>query len=227
MIILKTIDLNKIYQSNYNNIHAISNINLDINQGEFAAITGIRGSGKTTLLRLLGGYDRPSSGKVYLNNKDIYSLNNSELAILYRKEIGFISQNYQLISGLSIYENILLPSILDQSALDKEYFSELTDSLHITNVLNSYPRNITEDQKQCVTIARALINQPEIIFADEPTKNLSRWLGKDILDLLLNYISWNRRTLIMATQDPAISIFADHMIRLDFGKILSDQVIRK
>jgi len=227
MTIIKTEDLNKIYYCNYNCIHAITDCILEIEKGEFVAITGVRGSGKTTLLRMLGGFDRPSSGKVYLNQRDIYALDDKDLSDLYRREVGFVFQNYQLISGLTIYDNIVLPSLLKLCNLDKNYLLELTDGLHITDILHNYPRNISEEQQQCVAIARALINQPEIIFADEPTKNLSHRLSKDILDLLMNYINWNHRTLIMVTSDSEISIFADHVIKLDMGKIMTDRKVRK
>jgi len=176
---------------------------------------------------MLGGFDRPSSGKVYLNQRDIYALDDKDLSDLYRREVGFVFQNYQLISGLTIYDNIVLPSLLKLCNLDKNYLLELTDGLHITDILHNYPRNISEEQQQCVAIARALINQPEIIFADEPTKNLSHRLSKDILDLLMNYINWNHRTLIMVTSDSEISIFADHVIKLDMGKIMTDRKVRK
>lgn len=227
MVIIKAEDINMIYYYNFNYIHAVTNINLEIEKGEFVVITGLRESGKTTLIRMLGGFARPSSGKVYLNSRDIYSLSDMELASLYRKEIGFIFQNYQLINGLTIYDNILLPCLLNHDSFDKNFLRELTEGLHIADILYSYPGKISEQQKQCVAIARALVNQPEIIFADEPTKNLNNELSKDILDFLMNYINWHHRTMIMVTHDPEISVFADHIIQLDMGKVVSDRKIKK
>ncbi len=227
MIILKTENLNKVYQTNSRLNHVVSDCNIEVGYGEFVAITGLKGCGKSTLLRLLGGLDKPTSGKVLLKERDLYSLDSQEMQILYRKRIGMILQDYQLISGLTVYENIVMPVLISHGLPESGYLRELTDSLHISGVLHRYPKNLTKEQRQCTAIARALVNQPEIILADDPTKNLNKELAKDILDLLMNYISWYRRTLIIATQDPDIIIFADHVIHLNMGRVVTDRKIRR
>jgi putative ABC transport system ATP-binding protein len=200
---------------------------MKIEQGEFAVITGDEGSGKTTLLRLLGGNVHPTNGMVYYKKENVYTRSENELAYLFRNDFGFISEDYKLISGLSVYDNIILPVLLNKKSPDRNYLLELTDELHLTKILNRYPKHITQEERYCTIIARALINQPEIIFADDPTKNLDIRLKKDVLDLLMNYTSWHHRTLVISTCDQEVSIFADHIIRLELGRKVADQKIRK
>ncbi|MDF2539313.1 MAG: putative transport system ATP-binding protein [Herbinix sp.] len=225
MVILQTADLNKIYQQNQKTIYAIIDCNVNIKRGDFLAITGGKGSGKSTLLRLLGGLEYPSGGKVYYNHNDLYSMEEHELTSLCRKEISFVARENQMISGLNLYDNIILPSLLHRSNLNKEYLKELTDSLHITDVLHHYPKYIPNGKKRCAAFVRALLKQPEIIFVDEAEKDLDHQLGKDILDVLLNYINWYQKTLVMVTNDPEVTIFADHIIRLDMGKVEENRKI--
>lgn len=172
MTILKTENLTKTYGSGENTVHALQNVNLSIENGEFAAIVGTSGSGKSTLLHMLGGLDTPTSGNVTVDGKDIFSLNDEELTIFRRRKIGFIFQAYNLVPVLNLYENIVLPLELDGRKIDKSFITQITDTLGLSKRLNSLPNQLSGGQQQRVAIARALASAPAIILADEPTGNL-------------------------------------------------------
>ena len=188
------------------------------------AVVGTRGSGKTTLLHLLGGFERPSGGAVYLNKLNITDISDDELALVRRKEIGYLFHNDSLIPELTIHENIMMPIILARTKLDQSYYENLTSRLHISGILNRYPKHLSQNQLQCVAYARALINKPNIILADEPISHLYQHVGKEVLDLLLNMVHIYQKTLIMVTQDPEVSIFADHIIKLNRGVVVEDRI---
>ncbi|MBH1942192.1 ATP-binding cassette domain-containing protein [Mobilitalea sibirica] len=219
MIAVKADKVNKRFYQ-HNKWHTvIADCSFEVEQGEFIVITGNIGSGKSTLLQLLGGLDRPDSGKIYLGDKELSLLNGSDLASIYRKDIGYVYQNYNLLSGLTVYENIIMSTILNHCRYDKDYLLELVSRLEISDVLYHNSRNLRNEQKQCVAICRALINRPQIILADEPTGNLGEHLKREALDLLLEYIHQYQRTLIMVTNDPEILIFADNIFELNNGQI--------
>lgn len=172
MTILSTQDLKKIYGSGENEVHALDGVNLQVEKGEFVAVVGTSGSGKSTLLHMLGGLDRPTSGSVTVDGKDIFSLKDEELTIFRRRKIGFVFQNYNLVPVLNVYENILLPVQLDGSSPDQSYIQEIIHTLGIASKLENLPNNLSGGQQQRVAIARALASKPAIILADEPTGNL-------------------------------------------------------
>ena len=172
MTILKTENLTKIYGSGDNAVHALQNVNLAIENGEFAAVVGTSGSGKSTLLHMLGGLDKPTSGKVFVDGKDISSLKDEPLTIFRRRKIGFIFQAYNLVPVLNLYENIVLPLELDGRKIDKDFVAQITDTLGLSKRLNALPNQLSGGQQQRVAIARALASAPAIILADEPTGNL-------------------------------------------------------
>ncbi len=181
MTILKTENLTKTYGSGENTVHALQNVNLSIENGEFAAIVGTSGSGKSTLLHMLGGLDTPTSGNVTVDGKDIFSLNDEELTIFRRRKIGFIFQAYNLVPVLNLYENIVLPLELDGRKIDKSFITQITDTLGLSKRLNSLPNQLSGGQQQRVAIARALASAPAIILADEPTGNLDSKTSQDVL----------------------------------------------
>lgn len=183
MTILKTENLTKIYGSGDNAVHALQNVNLAIENGEFAAVVGTSGSGKSTLLHMLGGLDKPTSGKVFVDGKDISSLKDEPLTIFRRRKIGFIFQAYNLVPVLNLYENIVLPLELDGRKIDKDFVAQITDTLGLSKRLNSLPNQLSGGQQQRVAIARALASAPAIILADEPTGNLDSKTSQDVLSL--------------------------------------------
>lgn len=184
MTILKTENLTKIYGSGDNAVHALQNVNLAIENGEFAAVVGTSGSGKSTLLHMLGGLDKPTSGKVFVDGKDISSLKDEPLTIFRRRKIGFIFQAYNLVPVLNLYENIVLPLELDGRKIDKDFVAQITDTLGLSKRLNALPNQLSGGQQQRVAIARALASAPAIILADEPTGNLDSKTSQDVLSLL-------------------------------------------
>ncbi len=223
MAVCEIRDLNKTYTGEHNYIQAIVNCNMEINKGEFTVINGDRASGKSTLLRILGGLERPTNGEVYINKHNITALSDDELAIMRRNEIGFLFQNNSLISELTVHENIIMPSVLAHKKYIKEYYEEIIGRLGINDILSLYPRQLSFSQLECVTYARALINNPDIILVDEPSDNYK--LDKVILDLLLNMVYLYHKTLVMVTNDPEVSIFADHIVRLQEGMIVENRKI--
>ena len=225
MEILKVENLEKSYGKGEAKVDALKNINLSINKGEFVAIVGPSGSGKSTLLHLIGGVDKPTRGKVYINNVDIYSLKEKDLSIFRRRNVGLIYQFYNLIPVLSAKENILLPAELDNRKIDKEYLDDLLKTLGLKERENHLPNELSGGQQQRTSIGRALINRPAVILADEPTGNLDSKNSKEVLDLLKLSVKKYNQTLIMITHDSNIALQADRVITIEDGIIKSDEVI--
>ena len=225
MEILKVENLDKSYGKGEAKVDALKNINLSINKGEFVAIVGPSGSGKSTLLHLIGGVDKPTKGKVYINNVDIYSLKEKDLSIFRRRNVGLIYQFYNLIPVLSAKENILLPAELDNRKIDKEYLDDLLKTLGLKERENQLPNELSGGQQQRPSIGRALINRPAVILADEPTGNLDSKNSKEVLELLKLSVKKYNQTLIMITHDSNIALQADRVITIEDGIIKSDEVI--
>ena len=225
MEILKIENLSKTYGKNEAKVDALKNINLSINKGEFVAIVGPSGSGKSTLLHLIGGVDKPSEGKVYINDVDIYNLKEKDLSIFRRRNVGLIYQFYNLIPVLSAKENILLPAELDNRKIDKEYLDDLLNTLGLKERENHLPNELSGGQQQRTSIGRALINRPAVILADEPTGNLDSKNSKEVLELLKLSVKKYNQTLIMITHDSNIALQADRVITIEDGIIKSDEVI--
>ncbi|MDB8806217.1 MULTISPECIES: ABC transporter ATP-binding protein [unclassified Romboutsia] len=225
MEVVKVENITKSYGKGDTKVDAVKNVNLSINKGEFVAIVGPSGSGKSTLLHLMGGVDKPSSGKVYINGVDICSLNEKDLAIFRRRNIGLIYQFYNLIPVLSVTENILLPAELDNRKIDKEYLNDLLKTLGLKEKENNLPNEISGGQQQRTSIGRALINRPSIILADEPTGNLDSKNSKEVIELLKLSVKKYNQTLIMITHDNNIALQADRVIAIEDGIIKADEVI--
>lgn len=225
MEILKVENLTKSYGKGEAKVDAIKNINLSINKGEFVAIVGPSGSGKSTLLHLLGGVDKPTSGKVYINDVDIYNLKEKDLSIFRRRNVGLIYQFYNLIPVLSVKENILLPAELDNRKIDKDYLDDLLKTLGLKERANHLPNELSGGQQQRTSIGRALINRPSIVLADEQTGNLDSKNSKEVLELLKLSVRKYNQTLIMITHDPSIALQADRVITIEDGTIKQDEVI--
>lgn len=226
MEIVKVENLTKTYGKGETAIKALDKLSFSIHKGEFAAIVGPSGSGKSTLLHLLGGVDRPTDGKVYIDNTDIYTLSESNLAIFRRRHIGLIYQFYNLIPVLNVEENITLPQLLDGRAADKEKLSEILGATGLSDRLSHLPNQLSGGQQQRVSIGRALINNPAIVLADEPTGNLDRKTGKEIMELLKLSNKKFNQTLIVITHDENIALQADRIIAIEDGHIIRDEVIR-
>ncbi|WP_339100523.1 ABC transporter ATP-binding protein [Clostridioides difficile] len=225
MEILRVENLTKSYGKNETKGDAIKNVSLSVEKGTFIAITGPSGSGKSTLLHLLGGVDRPTSGKVYINDVDIYNLKTKDLAIFRRRNIGLIYQFYNLIPVLNVKENILLPAELDNRDIDREYFDDLMKTLGLIDREKHLPNQLSGGQQQRTSIGRALINRPSIILADEPTGNLDSKNSKEILELLKLSVKKYNQTLIMITHDKNMALQADRIISIEDGIIKSDEVM--
>lgn len=225
MEILRVENLTKSYGKNETKVDAIKNVSLSVEKGTFIAITGPSGSGKSTLLHLLGGVDRPTSGKVYINDVDIYNLKTKDLAIFRRRNIGLIYQFYNLIPVLNVKENILLPAELDNRDIDREYFDDLMKTLGLIDREKHLPNQLSGGQQQRTSIGRALINRPAIILADEPTGNLDSKNSKEILELLKLSVKKYNQTLIMITHDKNMALQADRIISIEDGIIKSDEVM--
>ena len=219
MTILSTKDLKKVYGSGESEVRALDGVNIQVEKGEFMAIVGTSGSGKSTLLHMLGGLDRPTSGGVTVDDKDIFTLKDEELTIFRRRKIGFVFQNYNLVPVLNVYENILLPVQLDGGDPDQGYIKEIIDTLGLSSKLNNLPNNLSGGQQQRVAIARALASKPAIILADEPTGNLDSRTSQDVLSLLKVTGQKFSQTIVMITHNEAIAQMADRIIRIEDGKI--------
>ncbi len=219
MAILKTENLKKYYGSGENKVHALNGVDFSVEEGEFVSIVGTSGSGKSTLLHMLGGLDRPTSGKVYVDGKDIFSLKDEELTIFRRRKIGFVFQSYNLVPVLNVYENIVLPIELDGNKVDKRYVSELIDTLGIKTKLDNLPNQLSGGQQQRVAIARALAAKPAIVLADEPTGNLDSRTSQDVLGLLKVTGDKFGQTIVMITHNPELAQLADRIVRIEDGLI--------
>lgn len=225
MDILKIENLSKVYGKDETAVKALNNVSLSVKKGEFVAIIGPSGSGKSTLLHILGGVDRPTSGKVYIDNTDIYSLNETKLAIFRRRQVGLIYQFYNLIPVLDVEENITLPLLLDQRKVETDKLQEILGPLNLGDRLNHLPNQLSGGQQQRVSIGRALINNPAIVLADEPTGNLDSKNGSEIIELLKLFNKKYNQTLIVITHDENIALQADRIIAIEDGRIVRDEVV--
>ena len=220
MSILKTINLVKMYGQEPNIVKALDNVSIEINEGEFVAIIGTSGSGKSTLLNMLGGLDNPTSGETIISNKRISKLNDEELTIFRRRNIGFIFQNYNLVPILNVYENIVLPIELDGGRIDIDYVNSIINTLGLNEKLSNMPNNLSGGQQQRVAIARALATKPAIILADEPTGNLDSKTSMDVIGLLKVTSRQFNQTMVMITHNEEIAQLADRIIRIEDGKVV-------
>lgn len=226
MQILRVQDLCKSYNIGDNVVKALNGISFSVEEGEFVAIIGPSGSGKSTLLHLLGGVDIPTSGKVYVDDEDIYSLSKRQLAIFRRRQVGLIYQFYNLIPTLNVVENITLPLSLDRKTVNKSYLKELLEILQLKNRRKHLPQELSGGQQQRVAIGRALITNPSLVLADEATGNLDKKNSNEIISLLRYLNEAYGQTLIMVTHDESIAYQANRIITMEDGQILRDEVIR-
>ncbi|MCM1089974.1 MAG: ABC transporter ATP-binding protein [Butyrivibrio sp.] len=221
MQILQAKDLKKIYGSGETAVHALDGVNFTVEKGEFVAVVGTSGSGKSTLLHMLGGLDRPSSGTVAVDGKEIFTLKDEQLTIFRRRKIGFVFQNYNLVPVLNVYENIVLPIQLDGKQPDGEYIDSIIETLGLDSKLNNLPNNLSGGQQQRVAIARALAAKPAIILADEPTGNLDSKTSQDVLSLMKVTSQKYSQTIVMITHNEEIAQLADRTIRIEDGRIVT------
>ena len=223
MEILRVENLSKIYGKGENEVKAVDNVSFSIEKGEFVAIVGASGSGKSTLLHLLGGVDRPTSGKVFIDGQDIYTLDDENLAIFRRRQVGLIYQFYNLIPILNVEENITLPCNLDGKEVDNNKLEELLKTLKLENRRKHLPNELSGGQQQRVSIGRAIINNPAIMLADEPTGNLDSKASEEIISLLKLSNKKYNQTVIVITHDEKIALEADRVITIDDGRIIKDE----
>ena len=223
MEILRVENLNKIYGKGENQVKAVDNISFSVQKGEFVARIGASGSGKSTLLHLIGGVDRPTSGKVFIDEKDIYTLNDDNLAIFRRRQIGLIYQFYNLIPVLNVAENITLPTKLDGRDVDERRLNDLLKTLGLEKRKYNLPNQLSGGQQQRVSIGRAMMNEPALMLADEPTGNLDSKASEEIISLLRLSNKKYNQTVIVITHDEKIALEADRIITIDDGKIIKDE----
>lgn len=226
MEILKVENLCKIYGEGENRVAALDNVSFTVNKGEFVAIIGPSGSGKSTLLHILGGVDKPTSGKVYMDNSDVYAQNDEQLAIFRRRQVGLIYQFYNLIPVLNVTENITLPVLMDGRKVNRGYLKELLQTLRLTGREDHLPNQLSGGQQQRVSIGRALINTPAVVLADEPTGNLDTKNSQEIVELLKTSNRKYNQTLIVITHDENIALQADRIIAIEDGRIIRDEVVK-
>ncbi|MCM3041240.1 ABC transporter ATP-binding protein [Paenibacillus motobuensis] len=227
MEILKIEHLSKEYGTGESAVKALDDVSFSVQKGEFVAIIGPSGSGKSTLLHLLGGVDRPTGGRVYVQDTDMYALNETQLAIFRRRQIGLIYQFFNLIPVLTVEENITLPLLLDKQKVDQKQLDGLVNTLNLQHRLNHLPNQLSGGQQQRVSIGRALIGNPSIMLADEPTGNLDSKNSSEIIDLLKMLNKTYHQTLIVITHDEQIALQADRIISIEDGRIAKDEVIRR
>ena len=227
MEILRVEHLSKVYGKGDTQVRALDGVSFSVKKGEFIAIVGPSGSGKSTLLHILGGVDRPTSGRVWIDNTDIYSLNETKLAIFRRRQIGLIYQFYNLIPVLNVEENITLPLLLDGRTVDSAHLDEILRTLNLNDRKGHLPNQLSGGQQQRASIGRALINDPALILADEPTGNLDRKNGEEILELLKYSNKRFNQTLIMITHDESMALQAERMIFVEDGHIIRDEVTKR
>ncbi len=227
MEILKVEHLCKTYGKGENEVHALNDVSFSVEKGEFVAIIGPSGSGKSTLLHIVGGVDKPTSGKVYMDGNDVYAQNDEQLAIFRRRQVGLVYQFYNLLPVLNVVENITLPVLMDGRKVNDERLQELLETLKLTGREKHLPNELSGGQQQRVSIGRALMNAPAVVLADEPTGNLDSKNSQEIMELLkLSNRKYNQ-TLIMITHDENIALQADRIIAIEDGRIVRDEVIRK
>ncbi len=227
MEILKVENLCKTYGKGENIVHALDNVSFSVSKGEFVAIIGPSGSGKSTLLHILGGVDKPTSGKVFMDGCDVYSQNEDQLAVFRRRQVGLIYQFYNLIPVLNVTENITLPVLMDSQKVNTERLNELISTLKLNGRENHLPNQLSGGQQQRVSIGRALMNSPAVVLADEPTGNLDSRNSQEIMELLKYSNERYNQTLIIITHDENIALQADRILTVEDGKIKNDEVIRK
>lgn len=217
--LLQTIDLCKYYGKGENEVRAVQHANLTISKGEFTAIVGKSGSGKSTLLHMLGGLDTPTSGKVLIKGKDIFSYKDDTLAVFRRRKIGFIFQSFNLVSSINVWENIVLPIGLDGRKADEKFVMDIVQTLGLEKKLHNLPNTLSGGQQQRVAIARALASKPDILFADEPTGNLDSHTSDEVISLLKMSVEKYGQTLVMITHDEDIAQIADRILVIEDGKV--------
>lgn len=226
MEILRVENLCKTYGMNDTEVHALDNVSFSVERGEFVALIGASGSGKSTLLHLIGGVDRATTGKIYIDGTEISDLNNDKMAIFRRRQLGLIYQFYNLIPILNVEENIALPCRLDGKQVEKEKMEEMLSTLNLTNRRKHLPNQLSGGQQQRVSIGRALINHPAIVLADEPTGNLDSKASREIIDLLKMTNRKYDQTILLITHDEKIALEADRIITISDGKIIKDEKVR-
>lgn len=227
MEILKVEELTKNYGKGETEVKALDKVSFTVEKGDFVAIVGSSGSGKSTLLHIIGGVDRPTTGKVYVGGSDVYKLNETNLAIFRRRQVGLIYQFYNLIPILNVKENMSLPILLDNKKPDEKYLNELIETLGLKSRVSHLPNELSGGQQQRVSIGRALMNRPSILLADEPTGNLDSKSSKEIIELLKLSNDKYKQTIIMITHDHDLALNANRIITLEDGKIISDEVVKK
>ena len=227
MEMLRVENLTKVYGTGENQVRALDGVSFSVDKGQFVAIIGPSGSGKSTLLHILGGVDRPTSGKVYMNGQDVYTRNEDQLAIFRRREVGLIYQFYNLIPVLNVTENITLPVLMDGRKVNQERLQEMLQTLGLQGREKHLPNQLSGGQQQRVSIGRALMNAPAVVLADEPTGNLDSKNSQDIVDLLKYSNRRFEQTLIVITHDESIALQADRILAIEDGKITRDEVIRR
>ncbi len=226
MEILKVENLCKVYGKGENEVRALDNVSFSVSKGEFVAIIGPSGSGKSTLLHIIGGVDKPTSGKVYMDGCDVYSQNDEQLAVFRRRQVGLIYQFYNLIPVLNVRENITLPVLMDGRKVDEKRLRELVDTLDLKGRERHLPNELSGGQQQRVSIGRALMTAPAVVLADEPTGNLDSKNSREIVELLKLSNKKYNQTLIVITHDESIALQADRIISIEDGRIARDEVIR-
>ena len=226
MSILQVEGLTKTYGKDDAMVKALDNVSFSVNKGEFVAIVGASGSGKSTLMHLIGGVDRPTAGKVTVDGMDIFTLNESKLAIFRRRNVGLIYQFYNLIPTLTAEENIILPHMLDNRKPDPQKLAEILSLLELSDRKDHLPSQLSGGQQQRVSIGRALINDPAVVLADEPTGNLDSHRSRAIMELLKLFNRQYNQTLLLITHDEKIALQADRILTLEDGRILRDEVVR-
>lgn len=227
MEILRIEDLTKIYGSGETEVRALDGVSFSLEKGEFLAIIGPSGSGKSTLLHIIGGVDRPTSGRVFLNGQDVYQQNEEQLAVFRRREVGLIYQFYNLIPVLNVVENMTLPVLMDRRKVNDDRLKELLDTLGLQGKRDRLPNQLSGGEQQRVSIGRALMNAPAVVLADEPTGNLDSKNSAEIVDLLKLSNRKYGQTLIVITHDESIALQADRILSIDDGRIVKDERIRK
>ena len=227
MEILRVEDLTKVYGKGANEVHALDHVSFSVKKGECTAIIGSSGSGKSTLLHLIGGVDRPTSGKVYVDGTDVYAQNEDALAVFRRRQVGLIYQFYNLIPVLNVRENITLPVLMDGRDVNEERLEELLSVLKLKRRERHLPNQLSGGQQQRVSIGRALMNAPAIVLADEPTGNLDSKNSQEIMQLLRYSNEKYNQTMLVITHDENIALQADRILSLEDGRIVKDEVIRR
>ena len=220
MRVLQTVDLKKYYGEEPNITRALDGVNFSVDEGEFVAVVGTSGSGKSTLLHMMGGLDTPTSGSVFVRDKDLSKMNDEQLTIFRRRNIGFIFQNYNLVPILNVYENIVLPVELDGDTADQRFMDNVVNMLGLDDKLKNMPNHLSGGQQQRVAIARALITKPAIILADEPTGNLDSKTSADVLGLIKRTSTEFNQTVVMITHNNDIARLADRIVRIEDGRIV-------